>query len=98
MLHPFTLEQIGARMSVSHEQKQYWRANVRFVTILLASWFVIGYGCSIFFIEQMNAIKIGSVGLGFWFAQQGSIFFFVLLVLAYALRMDQLDRQHGVEE
>ena len=85
-------------MSSSHEQEQYWRANVRIVTILLSIWFVIGYCCSIFFIEQMNAIRIGNVGLGFWFAQQGSIFFFVLLVLAYALRMDWLDRKHGVEE
>ena len=50
------------------------------------------------FIEQLNTIRIGGVGLGFWFAQQGSIFVFVLLVLAYAVRMDRLDRQYDVGE
>ena len=77
---------------------QYWKSNVRIVIILLAIWFIVGFCCSIFFIEQMNLIRIGSVGLGFWFAQQGSIFIFVILVLAYALLMDALDRKHGVEE
>lgn len=77
---------------------QYWKSNVRIVIILLSVWFIVGFGCSIFFIEQMNQIKIGNVGLGFWFAQQGSIFCFVLLVLAYAIWMDWLDRKHGVEE
>ena len=76
----------------------YWKDNVRLVAILLSIWFVVGYGCSIFFIEAMNTIRIGNVGLGFWFAQQGSIFFFVLLVLAYALGMDILDRKHKVGE
>lgn len=76
----------------------YWKGNVRAVCVLLSIWFIVGYGCSIFFIEQMNLVKIGNVGLGFWFAQQGSIFFFVLLVLAYAVWMDVLDRKHGVGE
>jgi putative solute:sodium symporter small subunit len=76
----------------------YWKSNVRVVAILLSMWFLVGYCCSIFFIEELNRIKIGNVGLGFWFAQQGSIFFFVLLVLAYALWMDVLDRKHGVGE
>lgn len=85
-------------MSLTDARIAYWKSNVRAVVILLAIWFVVGYGCSIFFIESMNRIKIGQVGLGFWFAQQGSIFVFVLLVLAYALWMDVLDRKHGVEE
>ena len=76
----------------------YWKSNVRVVAILLSIWFLVGYCCSIFFIEELNRIKIGNVGLGFWFAQQGSIYFFVLLVLAYALWMDVLDRKHGVGE
>ena len=77
---------------------QYWKANVKVVVILLSVWFVVGYCCSIFFIEQLNAIRIGNVGLGFWFAQQGSIFFFVLLVLVYAIWMDALDRKFKVGE
>ena len=79
-------------------RNSFWKSNVRVVAILLSIWFIVGYCCSIFFIEEMNRIKIGNVGLGFWFAQQGSIFFFVLLVLAYALWMDVLDRKHGVGE
>lgn len=78
--------------------QSYWKSNVRAVVILLSIWFLVGYGCSIFFIEQLNLIQIGNVGLGFWFAQQGSIFFFVLLVLVYAIWMDMLDRKHGVGE
>ena len=84
--------------SNDHNAMSYWKQNVRAVCILLSIWFIVGYCCSVFFIEQLNLIKIGSVGLGFWFAQQGSIFFFVLLVLAYALWMDVLDRKHGVGE
>ena len=78
--------------------KQYWKANIRAVVTLLIIWFVVAYGCSILFIEQLNQIQIGNVGLGFWFAQQGSIFVFVALVLVYALWMDRLDRKYGVGE
>ena len=76
----------------------YWRSNLCVVSILLGIWFVVGFGCSIFFIEPLNSIQVGEIGLGFWFAQQGSIFVFVLLVLAYALWMDRLDRKYEVEE
>jgi len=76
----------------------YWRSNLWVVGILLAIWFAVGFGCSIFFIEPLNSIRVGKIGLGFWFAQQGSIFVFVLLVLAYALWMDRLDRKYEVEE
>ncbi len=74
----------------------YWRENLRLVLILLSVWLVVGYGCSIFFIEPLNQIKVGNVGLGFWFAQQGSILVFVVLVLIYAICMDRLDRKYGV--
>ena len=80
------------------DMQQYWRDNIRIVVILLSIWFAVGYVCSIFFIEQLNQIQIGNVGLGFWFAQQGSIFVFVGLVLIYALLMDRLDRKYGVGE
>jgi putative solute:sodium symporter small subunit len=74
----------------------YWRDNIRIVAILLFIWFVTGFGCSIFFIETLNRVKIGNLGLGFWFAQQGSIFVFVGLVLVYAIWMDRLDRKYGI--
>lgn len=75
---------------------QYWKDNLRIVAVLLFIWFVVGYCCSIFFIEQLNQVKVGQIGLGFWFAQQGSIFVFISLVLVYALWMDRLDRKYDV--
>ncbi len=70
----------------------YWRNNLILVSILLTIWFVVAFVLSIFFIEELNQILIGKIGLGFWMAQQGSIFVFVFLVLAYALVMDRLDK------
>ena len=78
------------------KQQRYWRANLRAVLSLLTIWAIVGFGCSIFFIEPLNQIRVGKIGLGFWFAQQGSIFCFVALVLGYAIWMDRLDRQHDV--
>ncbi len=76
----------------------YWRDNQRLVSFLLVVWFAIGFGCSIFGIEWLNEFKFGQVGLGFWIAQQGSIFVFVLIVLVYALAMDRLDRRHDMKD
>ena len=80
------------------DARNYWKANLRTVVLLLAIWFVVGFVCSILFIEPLNGFKIGKIGLGFWFAQQGSIFVFVLLVLSYAIWMDRLDRKYDVGE
>lgn len=85
-------------MPESSSRNAYWRDNLRIVLILLAIWFLAGYVASIFFIEQLNTFSIGQVGLGFWMAQQGSIFVFVALVLTYALWMDRIDKKHGVGE
>lgn len=77
----------------------YWRANVRLITVLLSIWFVVSYGFGILFVEQMNALgSVFQVPLGFWFAQQGSIITFVVLVGVYAWRMDAIDDAHGVAE
>ena len=81
-----------------HDKNSYWRSNIRAVAFLLSIWFLVGFCGSIFFIERLNEAKVGQVGLGFWMAQQGSIFVFVILVLAYALWMDRLDRKHDVGE
>ena len=83
-------------MKASDNKRSYWHANLVIVAILLSIWFVVGYVISIFFIETFNSIKIGEVGLGFWFAQQGSIFVFVLLVLIYAVVMDFVDRRYDL--
>jgi putative solute:sodium symporter small subunit len=76
----------------------YWQANIRLVIGCLIVWFAVSYGCGVLFAEPLNSIKIGGYPLGFWFAQQGSIYTFVALIFFYAWRMNQLDRKFGVHE
>ena len=76
----------------------YWRENLRLIYILLTIWAAVSFGCSILFIEQLNKVSIGQLPLGFWFAQQGSIYVFVVLIFVYAWRMDKLDKKYGVTE
>lgn len=76
--------------------QKYWRSNLILVTVLLSVWAIAGFGLSIFLIKTANQFEIGSVGFGFWMAQQGSIFVFVVLVLVYAFAMDWIDRKHKV--
>lgn len=79
-------------------RRGYWRANLRLVAICLAIWFICSYGFGVLFVEELNAIRIGGFKLGFWFAQQGSIYVFVLLIFFYAWRMNRLDRKYDVHE
>lgn len=84
---------------LSTEARQaYWRANLRLLAILLTIWFVVSFGCGILFKETLDQIDFFGVGLGFWFAQQGSIYVFLVLIFVYAWRMNRLDRQFGVDE
>jgi len=76
----------------------YWRQNLTVISILLSIWAIVAFGCSVIGIEWLNQFKIGNLPLGFWFAQQGSMYVFLVLVLVYALVMDYLDRKHGVKE
>lgn len=77
----------------------YWKANVTLIALLLVIWFVVSYGFGILFVEQLNNWSIGSLPLGFWFAHQGSIFVFVLLIFVYAWGMDYLRNQfHDSED
>ncbi|MPY85382.1 MAG: DUF4212 domain-containing protein [Actinophytocola sp.] len=66
--------------------------------ILLSVWFIVSFGCGILFVEQLNKIEIAGFPLGFWFAQQGAIYTFLVLILIYAVRMDRLDDEYGVSE
>jgi putative solute:sodium symporter small subunit len=79
-------------------RQEYWRRNLRLMVTLLAIWFVVSYGLGILLAEQLNQIVIAGFPLGFWFAQQGSIITFVVLILVYAVRMDRLDDEFGVSE
>lgn len=76
----------------------YWRANIRLVIGCLIVWFVVSFGFGILLVDQLNSIRIGGYQLGFWFAQQGSIYIFVALIFFYVFRMNALDRKHNVHE
>jgi putative solute:sodium symporter small subunit len=76
----------------------YWKRNLALVVKMLVIWFVVSYGCGILLVDVLNQIQIGGYKLGFWFAQQGSIYVFVVLIFYYARKMGQLDREFGVEE
>jgi len=78
--------------------KQYWRRNLTYLMILLSIWFLVSFGASILFVDQLNAIKIGGFPLGFWFAQQGSIYVFVILIFVYVRLMNKLDQAFEVNE
>jgi len=83
---------------MSGSASDYWKANIRLVSILLAIWFVVSYLFGIILVDVLNQIQIGGVGLGFWFAQQGSIFTFLILIFVYAKKMNALDRKFNVHE
>ncbi|HRK95177.1 MAG TPA: DUF4212 domain-containing protein [Rhodospirillales bacterium] len=86
---------------MSFEEKSgenYWRANMRLVGILLGIWGLVSFGFGILLRPLLDAIEIGGVGLGFWFAQQGSIYVFVVLIFVYTWRMNRLDREFNVDE
>jgi len=76
----------------------YWSANLRLVALCLVIWFVVSYLFGIILVEPLNSIKIFGYKLGFWFAQQGSIYVFVALIFFYANRMSKLDKEHDVHE
>ena len=78
--------------------KQYWKKNLQTLAILLSIWFVISFGCGILWVEELNAYRMGGFKLGFWFAQQGSIYGFVVLIFIYVVRMNRLDREFKVNE
>lgn len=80
------------------DRKTYWRRQLIRTGILLLIWAVVGFGLSILFVEELNEIHLGDMPLGFWMAQQGSIYVFILLILAYALLMERADRAAGVDE
>ncbi len=91
-------DQHGARATSS--RGDYWRRNLTYVGILLAVWFAVSYGAGILFVEPLNRFLLSGTGfpLGFWFAQQGAIYVFVVLIFVYVYLMNRLDREFGVDE
>jgi putative solute:sodium symporter small subunit len=76
----------------------YWKENIRYVFILLVIWFAVSYGAGILFVEQLNEIKLAGFPVGFWFAQQGSIYVFVILIFVYVRLMNKLDKKYGFDD
>lgn len=83
---------------MERSMQRYWKTNKTYMILLLALWGLVSYGFGIFFVESLNAVWLGGFPLGFWFAQQGSIYVFVLIILAYFLLMDRLDKRFDVHE
>jgi len=82
----------------SSKRKQYWRKNIQYLIILLSIWFMVSYGFGILLVEPLNQIKIGGFPLGFWFAQQGAIYVFVVLIFVYTYLMNKLDKEYDFDE
>ena len=87
-------------MSDSHspQAKAYWKENIRLVLSLLAIWFLVSFGMAILFVDVLDNIRFFGFKFGFWMAQQGSIFCFVILIFIYVYKMNKLDHKYGVDE
>jgi putative solute:sodium symporter small subunit len=92
-----TLQEIP-NVSEHSSNNEYWAANIRLVTICLIIWALVSFGFGIILRPLLAGITIGGTDLGFWFAQQGSIIVFILLIFFYSWRMNVLDRKFGVDE
>ena len=77
--------------------EEYWKKNIKYLIILLSIWFTVSFGFGIILVEELNQFKIGGFKLGFWFAQQGSIYVFVALILVYILLMNRLDKKFNAK-
>ena len=80
------------------DQKEYWRKNIRLLFICMFFWFFFSYVTGIILVDQLNQIQFGGFKLGFWFAQQGSIYFFVILIFFYSWRMSKIEKEFDFNE
>jgi putative solute:sodium symporter small subunit len=89
---------VMAKKMTEEQARAYWRRNLSLMVKLLVVWFIVSFGCGILLVDVLNQFRIGGYKLGFWFAQQGSIYTFVVLIFIYRWRMAVLDREFEVEE
>ena len=82
----------------NHSQHRYWRTNLRYVTVLLGVWLLVSVGLSVVLADWLDQFRVGGFKVGFWFAQQGSIYVFVALIFTYVVLMNRLDRRHGLDD
>ena len=83
---------------MKNSKKGYWKKNLKYLAILLSIWFLVSYGAGILFADYLNNFHMGGFPLGFWFAQQGAIFIFVILIFTYVMLMNRLDKKFDVNE
>ena len=84
-------------MTDKQKAKAYWKKNLKYLAILLSIWFLVSYVFGILLVEELNTIRIGGFKLGFWFAQQGSIYVFVILIFVYIRLMNRLDKKFNLD-
>lgn len=82
----------------SATEQAYWSQNIRLLWILMSIWFVVSFGAGIIFRDFLDQFSIGGYPLGFWFAQQGAIYFFILLIIIYNVRMKRIERQYDLDD
>lgn len=83
---------------MENKAKEYWKRNLRLLVILLSVWFLVSFGFGILLVDQLDAIRIGGFKLGFWFAQQGSQYVFIILIFIYIYKMNKLDKEFDFDE
>jgi len=79
------------------DQKKYWKTNLKYLSILLSIWFIVSFGFGIVLVDELNSIRMGGFKLGFWFAQQGSIYVFTILIFVYIKLMNKLDAKYNLD-
>lgn len=82
----------------SDNEKAYWSQNIRLLWTLMSIWFAVSFGAGILFRDFLDQFAVGGYPLGFWFAQQGAIYFFILLIIFYSARMKQIERQYDLDD
>ncbi|MGB0957770.1 MAG: DUF4212 domain-containing protein [Litorivicinus sp.] len=82
----------------AQKAQAYWKENISTIMLLLAVWFIVSYGCGILFVDLLDTIQFAGFKLGFWFAQQGSMYVFMILIFVYARRMNAIDEKYDVTE
>jgi putative solute:sodium symporter small subunit len=85
-------------MSSKENREAYWKANLKLMGVLLAIWFFVSFVCGVLLVDELNTIRFAGFKLGFWMAQQGSMYVFLLLIFIYARKMNALDKKFGLEE
>jgi putative solute:sodium symporter small subunit len=78
--------------------RKYWRTNLLYLFLLLSVWFLVSFGCGILFVDSLNEIRMSGFKLGFWFAQQGAIYGFVIIIFLYVILMNRLDKKYDLDE